>query len=72
MAYTQAQYDALTAALAQGAKFVKYADKEIEYRTVAEMEALQRTMAIDLGIIKPSSRKRVGIVRKGLRGYGGW
>jgi len=48
--YTQAQYTALTEAISQGATRVKYADKEVEYRTLDEMLQLQQIMANDLGL----------------------
>lgn len=48
--YTQEQYTILTAAIAQGALKVKYADKEVEYRSLNEMLHLQQIMANDLGL----------------------
>ncbi len=40
MAFTQADVDALKAAIASGARRVRYADgSEIEYRSQAELEA---------------------------------
>ena len=65
--YTNDQYVALSNAIALGAKVVKYSDKEVVYREFAEMLSLKRDMEIDLGLVKPGSRKKVGIVRKGLR-----
>ena len=43
MAYTQAQLDALEAALVKGEKRVTFGDKTVEYRSVDELKA-----AIDL------------------------
>jgi hypothetical protein len=37
MAWTQTDIDKLKAAMAQGARRVKYADREVEYRDLAEM-----------------------------------
>lgn len=51
--YTQEQYDALKAAIAQGAKKVKYADKEVEYRDLSEMMSLLQTMGGELGVGRP-------------------
>lgn len=48
--YTIDQYNALTAAIAQGALKVKYADKEVEYRSLDDMLKLQQIMANDLGL----------------------
>jgi hypothetical protein len=69
MAYTTDEYNALTSAMALGATFVKYSDKEIHYRTLAEMQSLKRDMEIDLGIIKNAGRKKIGVYSKGLRMY---
>ena len=54
--YTTDQYTALVAAIATGSKFVKYADKEVEYRSLGEMNSLKRDMEIDLGLLKCASR----------------
>lgn len=50
MAYTQSQLDELERALAQGARVVKYEDKETTYRTLEEMRSLRREMRRELGI----------------------
>ena len=50
MAYTVDQYNQLVAAIAQGALTVKYADKEITYRSLNEMIRIKRDMQKDLGI----------------------
>lgn len=50
MAYTNNQYQTLIAAIAQGATLVKYADKEVQYRTLEDMLRLKRDMEIDLKI----------------------
>lgn len=47
--YTQAQLDALTAAIAQGVKEVKYGDKLVTYRDLPEMLQLQSLMRRELG-----------------------
>lgn len=57
MAYTSTQYDQLVAAIAQGALIVKYADKEVTYRSLTEMLRLKRDMEVELGIgqgVKPT------------------
>lgn len=48
--YTVEQYQALVAALAQGVRVVEYADKKLEYRSLAEMRGLKREMEDCLGI----------------------
>lgn len=46
MAWTQAQLDALNKAIANGSERVKYADREVTYRSMAEMLKL-RSMIMD-------------------------
>lgn len=52
MAYTQTDLDALQAAIAQGARKVKFEGKEVEYLSLAEMEQTERKIQKAL---KPSS-----------------
>lgn len=56
--YTIENYNALVAAMATGAKAVKYSDKEIVYRTLDEMRDLKAAMELDLGINSKSKRDR--------------
>lgn len=42
--YTIEQYNTLNAAIAQGAKRVKYGDKEVEYSSLDDMLRLQARM----------------------------
>lgn len=58
MAYTQAQYDELKAAIARGVKSVGYGDKRVEYRTLEEMRSLLNEMAGELGIDTGTRRLR--------------
>ncbi|MCL4778907.1 MAG: hypothetical protein KJ049_01850 [Gammaproteobacteria bacterium] len=48
MAYTQAQLDALEAALAKGEKRVTFGDKTVEYRSVDELMAAIEAVKRDL------------------------
>ena len=57
MAFTIDQYNLLNDAIAQGALSVKYADKEVTYRSFAEMNQIRTTMANELGLLKNSPRK---------------
>lgn len=50
MAYTTDQYNQLIAAIAQGALIVKYADKEVTYRSLTDMMRLKYDMEKNLGI----------------------
>ena len=48
MAYTQADLDALQAALAKGEKRVSFGDKTVEYRSVDELQAAIREVKRDI------------------------
>lgn len=48
MAHTQAQLDALQAALAKGERRVTFADKTVEYRSVEELQAAITAVRRDL------------------------
>ena len=48
--YTLEQYQALCAAIGQGALMVQYADKRVEYRSLNDMLAIKKLMEQDLGI----------------------
>lgn len=50
MAWSQSDYDALNAAIAQGATSVRYGDRQITYRSLAEMLQLRQQMAGELGL----------------------
>ena len=65
MAWTQTDLDDLDAAIALGALKVKYADKEVTYRSLSEMRELRREMARQLaGTTR--RRRRVGVMSRGL------
>lgn len=49
MAYTIEQYNALQAAIAEGALSVRYADKSVTYRSLDEMMRILKLMATELG-----------------------
>jgi len=57
--FTQEQLDALTEAISQGAKKVKYADKEVEYHSIEEMLKLRDLMKRELGQVQGSGRTLV-------------
>lgn len=50
MAYTEEQYQALKEAVAGGELSVRYADRSVTYRSVAEMLQILRLMESELGI----------------------
>lgn len=68
MPWTMEQYTSLQSALATGSKRVKYADKEVEYRSLSEMMALLDAMAEELGITTATSNagRRVARFNNGL------
>lgn len=56
MAWTQAQHDALEAAIAEGVMKVKYEDKEVTYRSLSDMMKLLNSMKKSLGLIDASKQ----------------
>lgn len=48
MAYTQADLEALQAALAKGEKRVSFGDKTVEYRSIEELQAAIRTVEAEI------------------------
>jgi hypothetical protein len=57
MAHTQAQYDALKSAIAEGVKEVYYGDKRVVYRDLIEMQSILSAMENDLGLSNKKRRK---------------
>jgi len=66
MAFTQQQLDALDAAIASGSKKVKYADKEVEYQSIADMLRVRDLMAQELGLIPADKKKKFANYNKGV------
>lgn len=56
--YTLPQYTALCEAIALGATSVKYSDKEVQYRSLSQMEKIRDSMEQDLGLNKEKSERR--------------
>lgn len=65
MAVTQADLQALDEAIATGATKVRYGDKEVTYRSLAEMRAIRREMDATLTGTK-RRRRFVGLVSRGV------
>lgn len=65
MAYTNDQLNTLENAIAQGARRVKYGDKEVEYMSLAEMLQARNIMRAELGLDN-KSRRTFGEFNKGL------
>lgn len=65
--FTQEQLTALEAAIAQGTLKVKYADKEVTYRSQAEMLQLRAIMKNEIGTTATGSgNRRFANFNKGL------
>lgn len=67
--FTQAQLDALIAAIAEGALRVKYQDKEVEFRSLNEMLKLRDLMEADLNPNTDNplgTRRAVGVYGSGI------
>jgi hypothetical protein len=66
MAYTVEQVATLEAAIAQGATSVQYADKKVEYRTLADMRSVLNDMKNELGLLTGKKRRFFPSFNKGL------
>lgn len=64
--FTQAQYDALCQAIAEGVLIVKHEGKTVEYRSLDQMLQIKALMERDLGLVTEASTRRVGVFCKGL------
>lgn len=70
--FTQAQLDALTEAISQGVRRVKYSDKEVEYASLSEMLKLREQMRAEIcGEVNPNTgvagnRRRVAVYYSGF------
>lgn len=56
MAYTAQDLEIIQAAIKEGALKVKYADKEVTYRSLEEMLKIRDLIRNDLGITSPRVR----------------
>lgn len=63
MAWSQTDIDKLKASIAQGATKVKFADREVTYRSLAEMRETLRIMQIDVDTANGITRRRGRQVR---------
>lgn len=52
MAYTSSDLSALERAIKSGARRVKYENREVEYRSLDEMQRLRNQMRRELGLAK--------------------
>jgi hypothetical protein len=73
MAYTEAQLDALQAALVKGERRVTFADKTVEYRSIDELRAAIREVrrglfeqAADTGLLPGAPRQIRIVTHKGF------
>lgn len=60
-AYTIEQLRDLESAIAEGARRVKYTDKEIEYRSLTEMKQIARDIRAALGLNANTKKNRNGL-----------
>jgi len=66
VAWVQSDYDALTKAIAQGATSVRYGDRQITYRSLAEMLQLRQQMAAELGLNSSRIARKFASYSSGL------
>lgn len=69
MSYTPAQYQALTAAIAQGALTVRYKDRTVTYRSLDEMLRIKRDMEHSLGLTSGDSLNNARRYTSFSKGY---
>lgn len=71
MAWTQTDINKLKAAIGQGATKVKFADREVTYRSLDEMKETLRIMQADVdaanGVVRRRGRQVRFVTFKGLR-----
>jgi len=60
MSWTQKHLDALEQAIAEGARVVRYNNKEVTYRTLDEMIRIRDMMRRDLGLVETNTRLLAG------------
>ena len=67
MAYTQDDIDALKAAIAAGALRVKFGSgpdsREVEYRSLSDMNEILRTMQAEVSPASVAARPRVSVIQ---------
>lgn len=64
--YTLDMLAKLDEAIATGALEVKYGDKAVKYRSLAEMLQVKKLMQIELGLMDNTNGRTFGSVSKGL------
>lgn len=62
--YTIEDYNTLKKAIAQGALRVRYGDKEVEYRSLNDMQRILGMMAEELGLKKRGTFRKVAYIQK--------
>ncbi len=65
MTYTIEQHDSLEASIASGERRVKYEDREVEYRSLKEMQAILRLMKAELGLESKAPQRTLLAFNKG-------
>ena len=69
MAWTESDLIILEKAIAQGATRVKYADKEVEYRTLTEMMTIRDNIRTELGLNGTDANpgRKIAAFSKGIK-----
>ena len=67
MAWTQTDLDALEAAIKEGVEEVKYSDKTVRYRSLADMMKIRDLIRSELGLITGEGQRiKLESIGKGL------
>jgi hypothetical protein len=66
MAFTQADLDAIESAIAKGEAVVVFADRRVEYRSMADLEQARKTIISALAAAAGRSKQTLVVANKGL------
>jgi nuclear transport factor 2 (NTF2) superfamily protein len=66
VAYTEDDLTAVRAALLKGERRVQFADREVEYRSVTELQKVEQAIIAELSIATPRRKQFVITGNKGL------
>jgi len=66
MSFSEADLDAINKAIASGTTRVKYQDKEVEYRSLADLERIRDTISDTLAGSEGGIKRPIGVYDSGL------
>lgn len=66
MAYTEADLTAVRTALLRGERSVTFADRQVTYRSVEELQAVEQAILRELGAAQPRRKQAYAVASKGF------